>query len=58
MSCCSYGVDLIVTSDLEPRLLEVTFAPDCKRAIQEDPEFYNKAFGALFLNESKDFALL
>lgn len=51
-------MDVIVTSDLEIRLLEVTFAPDCHRALGEDPDYYNKAFGAMFLNESADFALL
>jgi hypothetical protein len=37
-----YGVDIIITRDLRPQLLEVTFAPDCSRAVKTDPHFYDK----------------
>ena len=42
-----------------PKLLEVTFGPDCAAAVKEYPDFYNQAFGVLFLNEEHaDFKML
>ena len=49
--CSFYGVDIMVTKDLQPKLLECTFGPDCAAAVKQDPDFYNKAFGVLFLGE-------
>jgi hypothetical protein len=57
--CSFYGVDVMVTKDLQPKLLECTFGPDCAAAVNADCDFYNKAFGILFLNEeSEDFRRL
>lgn len=57
--CSFYGVDMMVTKDLQPKLLECTFGPDCAAAVKLDSDFYNKAFGILFLNEeSEDFRKL
>lgn len=55
-----YGADLMFTKEgHEPRLLEVTFGPDCAAAVKEHPSFYNDAFGVLFLNEEHpDFKML
>lgn len=57
---CFYGVDMMFTRGThEPKLLEVTFGPDCAAAVKEYPNFYNDAFGVLFLNEEHaDFKML
>ncbi|KAM7274477.1 hypothetical protein ACFE04_016343 [Oxalis oulophora] len=60
-----YGVDVMIDSSFQPKLLEVTYCPDCTRACQYDTEavvgrkeivrgsdFYNYVFGCLFLNET------
>ncbi|XP_052181367.1 uncharacterized protein LOC127794380 [Diospyros lotus] len=60
-----YGVDIMLDSRFQPKLLEVTYCPDCTRACKYDMEaifkggenakgrdFYNYVFGCLFLNES------
>ncbi|KAJ9600255.1 hypothetical protein L9F63_009431 [Diploptera punctata] len=44
---------------MQPKLLEVNWTPDCQRACQYYPDFYNDVFGLLFLDEEKDvFKLL
>lgn len=44
-----YGVDVMIEAGtLEPKLLEITFAPDCKRACEYYPGFYNEVFETLF----------
>lgn len=35
---------------IQPKLLEINFLPDCKRACQYYPEFFNDIFKLLFLN--------
>jgi tubulin--tyrosine ligase-like protein 12 len=46
-------------SVMEPKLLEVNWAPDCQRACEYYPDFYDDVFGLLFLDEEKDvFKLL
>lgn len=60
-----YGVDVMLDSQFQPKLLEVTYCPDCTRACKYDTEaitagggivkgseFYNYVFGCLFLNET------
>ncbi|KAJ0987501.1 hypothetical protein J5N97_005857 [Dioscorea zingiberensis] len=60
-----YGVDVMLDSSFMPKLLEVTYCPDCHRACKYDMEavvgngdvikgqdFFNIVFGCLFLNES------
>jgi tubulin--tyrosine ligase-like protein 12 len=49
-----YGVDVMVNEDFEPKILEVTFSPDCKRACKFNPDFFNEVFDCLFLNGSKN----
>ncbi|TMW42534.1 hypothetical protein DOY81_012388 [Sarcophaga bullata] len=39
---------------IQPKLLEINFTPDCKRACDYYPEFYNDIFKLLFLNEPND----
>ncbi|XP_015889057.3 uncharacterized protein LOC107423918 [Ziziphus jujuba] len=60
-----YGVDVMLDSSFQPKLLEVTYCPDCTRACKYDSEsifgerrvikgrdFFNHVFGCLFLNET------
>ncbi|XP_057767163.1 uncharacterized protein LOC130987590 [Salvia miltiorrhiza] len=60
-----YGVDVMLDCHYQPKLLEVTYCPDCTRACTYDTEtifgdggvvkgsdFYNFVFGCLFLNET------
>ncbi|KAL5698256.1 hypothetical protein ACHQM5_029320 [Ranunculus cassubicifolius] len=60
-----YGVDVMLDSSFEPKLLEVTYCPDCGRACKHDTkavvgnggsvkgsDFFNFVFGCLFLNET------
>ncbi|KAK3040364.1 hypothetical protein RJ639_026769, partial [Escallonia herrerae] len=60
-----YGVDVMLDSSFRPKLLEVTYCPDCTRACKYDTEavvggggsvkgcdFFNYVFGCLFLNET------
>ncbi|XP_027339561.1 tubulin--tyrosine ligase-like protein 12 [Abrus precatorius] len=59
-----YGVDVMLDSSFQPKLLEVTYCPDCTRACKYDMEivvgeggvakgcdFFNNVFRCLFLNE-------
>ncbi|XP_078433351.1 tubulin-tyrosine ligase isoform X2 [Wolffia australiana] len=59
-----YGIDVMVDANFNPKLLEVTYCPDCHRACQHDSEavvgshsvlighdFFNVVFGCLFLGE-------
>ncbi|OMO91799.1 Tubulin-tyrosine ligase [Corchorus olitorius] len=60
-----YGVDVMLDDSFQPKLLEVTYCPDCMRACKYDIEaifgggevirgrdFFNFVFGCLFLNET------
>jgi tubulin--tyrosine ligase-like protein 12 len=49
-----YGVDVMITADFQPKILECTFSPDCKRACKFNPDFFNNVFGTLFFNESNN----
>ena len=42
---------MINEKDMQPKLLEVTFAPDCHRACKYHPHFYNDIFECLYLNK-------
>ncbi|KAF8718184.1 hypothetical protein HU200_025675 [Digitaria exilis] len=59
-----YGVDVMLDNGLKPKILEVTYCPDCGRACKYDTqavvgdqstikgsEFFNTVFGCLFLDE-------
>ncbi|KAI4377813.1 hypothetical protein MLD38_015387 [Melastoma candidum] len=64
MSWAIYGVDVMLDSSFQPKLLEVTYCPDCTRACKYDVEsifgggelkgreFFNDVFGCLFLDET------
>ncbi|KAL2945111.1 Tubulin--tyrosine ligase-like protein 12 [Bienertia sinuspersici] len=60
-----YGVDIMLDASFNPKLLEVTYCPDCTRACRYDlnsvlgggteikgSDFFNSVFGCLFLNET------
>ena len=42
----------MIDQDLQPKLLEVTFAPDMDRFCVFTPDGWNHIFGNLFFNES------
>ncbi len=45
-----YGIDIMIDSEnMEPKLLEITFSPDCKRACEYYPNFYDEVFQTLYL---------
>ncbi|XP_049300981.1 tubulin--tyrosine ligase-like protein 12 [Anopheles funestus] len=51
-----YAVDLMLEwteagTRIQPKLLEVNFTPDCQRACEYYPEFYNDVFNLLFLDQ-------
>lgn len=41
-------------SSIQPKLLEVNWTPDCKRACDYYPDFFNEIFKLLFLDENND----
>ncbi len=46
-----YGVDIMVDDDMNVKILEITYAPDCNRAVDYYPSFFNDIFEVLFLGE-------
>ncbi|XP_074035703.1 tubulin tyrosine ligase-like 12 isoform X2 [Leptinotarsa decemlineata] len=50
-----YAADIMLEwdedGDIRPKILEINFTPDCKRACDYYPDFYNDIFRLLFLNE-------
>ncbi|EDW08482.1 tubulin--tyrosine ligase-like protein 12 [Drosophila mojavensis] len=40
--------------DMQPKLLEINWTPDCKRACDYYPDFFNDIFKLLFLDEQND----
>jgi len=61
-SCLSsralYAADLILelnpNNEIQPKLLEVNFTPDCHRACTVHPNFYNQIFNVLFRDLTDD----
>jgi tubulin--tyrosine ligase-like protein 12 len=61
-SCSSsralYAADLILelnpNNEIQPKLLEVNFTPDCHRACTVYPNFYNQIFNVLFRDLTDD----
>uniref|UniRef100_A0A1B6J2G9 Tubulin--tyrosine ligase-like protein 12 SET-like domain-containing protein n=1 Tax=Homalodisca liturata TaxID=320908 RepID=A0A1B6J2G9_9HEMI len=53
-----YAADLMLSKkengEVEPKLLEINWMPDCQRASEYYPDFYNDIFELLFLDEEKD----
>ena len=53
-----YGVDVLLSENLEPFILEVNFCPDCERAVNYYPQFTNQVFNCLFYEEIDGVSLL
>lgn len=53
-----YGIDVMINDKYEPKILEVTFSPDCGRACKFNPNFFNEVFGCLFFNDVKNMIRL
>lgn len=54
-----YAADIMLeweNGKMAPKLLEINWTPDCKRACEYYPDFYNNIFKLLFLNQSNDNA--
>lgn len=53
-----YAADIMLEwtedKEIEPKILEINFTPDCKRACDYYPQFYEDIFRVLFFNESVD----
>ena len=50
-----YGIDIMIDAEtMEPKLLEITFSPGCKRACEYYPTFYDDVFHTLFLETMSD----
>ncbi|XP_076758495.1 tubulin tyrosine ligase-like 12 isoform X2 [Xylocopa sonorina] len=50
-----YAIDLMLEwkkEEMQPLLLEINFSPDCKRACEYYPNFYNDIFRCLFLDDN------
>jgi tubulin--tyrosine ligase-like protein 12 len=48
-------MDVMVSlPDYQPKLLEMTFSPDCNRACKYHPTFYNDIFECLFFGKEND----
>jgi tubulin--tyrosine ligase-like protein 12 len=50
-SAALYGIDVMLDSEFKPQILEVNYSPDCTRACNYDPNFYNNCFSVMFLPE-------
>lgn len=53
-----YAADLMlektIDGDVKPKLLEINWTPDCRRACEYYPSFYDEVFHLLFLDEVSD----
>ncbi|XP_055342847.1 tubulin--tyrosine ligase-like protein 12 [Paramacrobiotus metropolitanus] len=56
-----YGLDFMLAwkedngrKSVQPMLLEINYSPDCKRACDYYPGFYNEIFSYMFLDEVQD----
>jgi tubulin--tyrosine ligase-like protein 12 len=58
MSRAEYGIDVMLTDDYQPRLLEFSFCPDTERATKFTPTYYDDCLGALFRGESNNCTAL
>jgi hypothetical protein len=50
-----FGLDVMITEDFHPMLLEITYSPDCHRACVQYPTFFSDVFDTLFLGKVTNF---
>ena len=48
-----YGLDAMIDEKCEPYVIEINFQPDCTRACNFIPEFYNDIFNLLFFDKNE-----
>ena len=48
----------MLEEDLKPKILEFTYSPDCQRACETNPNFFNQIFNALFYDKYEQIAPL
>ncbi|RZF45052.1 hypothetical protein LSTR_LSTR002013 [Laodelphax striatellus] len=52
-----YGMDMMLSytsnKDIQPKVLEINWIPDCQRACEYYPDFYNDIFALCFFNEER-----
>ncbi|XP_022196754.2 tubulin--tyrosine ligase-like protein 12 [Nilaparvata lugens] len=52
-----YGMDMMLSytanKDIQPKVLEINWIPDCQRACEYYNDFYNDIFALCFLNEER-----
>jgi tubulin--tyrosine ligase-like protein 12 len=48
-----YGLDAMIDENYEPYVIEINFQPDCTRACNFIPEFYNDIFNLLFFDKNE-----
>ena len=59
-----YACDLMLKwtdqdhSEMVPQILEINWGPDCKRATEYYPEYFNDVFSTLYLDDPKNSTLL
>jgi tubulin--tyrosine ligase-like protein 12 len=46
-----YGIDVMVTNEMQPIILECNFQPDCHRACDLCPTFVDDCFEVLFVDQ-------
>lgn len=58
-----YACDLMLKwneekDEMVPQLLEINWGPDCKRATEYYPEYFNDVFSTLYLEQPANVTLL
>lgn len=53
-----YAVDIMIDSNLDPKILEFNFSPDCARATKYTSTFYQDIFSTLFLDTPTNVELI
>jgi tubulin--tyrosine ligase-like protein 12 len=48
-----YGLDVMIDQHFQPKILEMTYSPDCGRACKYHPTFFEDLFNCLFRNEDE-----
>ena len=46
-----YGIDVLLDEDLQPHVLEVQWGPDCAKALELRPSFWDEILLALYAND-------